>query len=228
MKNAKKILERKRKIIVVLVVMVSFVSVLAWYQMKKAHAYQSYNTGGNKHFKDGHLTVNINGPNGKSDSLTMYIHSDEYEKNKNVSGGTFNNSRHPYTVTTYSSGGGDYKLTVNKQTIYSEKNSNNNYTLLTIKVWYLLPAHEQHRSWEWVTVDKPVFSDPSKDITLYCGGNDGFWENSYHDTQEHWKSVNIHVSTGLVGVASADRDGWKTYDWCSINLILEKPSRSIY
>ena len=59
MKNAKKILERKRKIIVVLVVMVSFVSVLAWYQMKKAHAYQSYNTGGNKHFKDGHLTVNI-------------------------------------------------------------------------------------------------------------------------------------------------------------------------
>ena len=85
MKNAKKILERKRKIIVVLVVMVSFVSVLAWYQMKKAHAYQSYNTGGNKHFKDGHLTVNINGPNGKSDSLTMYIHSDEYEKNKNDS-----------------------------------------------------------------------------------------------------------------------------------------------
>ena len=84
MKNAKKILERKRKIIVVLVVMVSFVSVLAWYQMKKAHAYQSYNTGGNKHFKDGHLTVNINGPNGKSDSLTMYIHSDEYEKNKNI------------------------------------------------------------------------------------------------------------------------------------------------
>lgn len=47
-------------------------------------------------------------------------------------------------------------------------------------------------------MDKPVFSDPSKDITLYCGGNDGFWENSYHDTQEHWKSVNIHVSTGLV------------------------------
>ena len=84
MKNAKKILERKRKIIVVLVVMVLFVSVLAWYQMKKAHAYQSYNTGGNKHFKDGHLTVNINGPNGKSDSLTMYIHSDEYEKNKNI------------------------------------------------------------------------------------------------------------------------------------------------
>ena len=27
--------------------------------------------------------MNINGPNGKSDSLTMYIHSDEYEKNKN-------------------------------------------------------------------------------------------------------------------------------------------------
>lgn len=80
--ECKKILERKRKIIVVLVVMVSFVSVLAWYQMKKAHAYQSYNTGGNKHFKDGHLTVNINGPNGKSDSLTMYIHSDEYEKIK--------------------------------------------------------------------------------------------------------------------------------------------------
>ena len=29
-------------------------------------------------------------------------------------------------------------------------------------------------------------------------------------------------------MASSDRDGWKTYDWCSINLNLEKPSRSIY
>ena len=74
MKNAKKILERKRKIIVVLVVMVSFVSVLAWYQMKKAHAYQSYNTGGNKHFKDGHLTVNINGPNGKRIKMSVVGH----------------------------------------------------------------------------------------------------------------------------------------------------------
>ena len=51
MKNAKKIPGKKRKIIVVLVVMVSFVSVLAWYQMKKAHAYQSYNTGGNNILK---------------------------------------------------------------------------------------------------------------------------------------------------------------------------------
>ena len=225
MKKEKKNMRWK---IVAALVVTTFVSVLTWHQMKNAHAYGTYDTGGNKHFVDGHLTVNMSGPNGKSDSLTMYIHSDDYEKNKNVSGGKFNNSKHPYTVTTYSGGGGDYKLTVNKQTIYSEKNSNNNYTLLTIKVWYLLPAHEQHRSWEWVTVDKPVFSDPSKDITLYCGGNDGFWENSYHDTQEHWKSVNIHVSTGLVGVASADRDGWKTYDWCSINLNLEKPSRSVY
>jgi uncharacterized repeat protein (TIGR02543 family) len=225
MKKEKKNMRWK---IVAALVVTTFVSVLTWHQMKNVHAYKTYNTGGNKHFVDGHLTVNMTGPNGKSDSLTMYIHSDDYEKNKNVSGGTFNNSKHPYTVTTYSGGGGDYKLTVNKQTIYSEKNSNNNYTLLTIKVWYLLPAHEQHRSWEWVTVDKPTFSDPSKDITFYCGGNDGFWDNSYHDTQEHWKSVNIHVSTGLVGVASSDRDGWKTYDWCSINLNLEKPSRSIY
>ena len=225
MKKEKKNMRWK---IVAALVVTTFVSVLTWHQMKNVHAYKTYNTGGNKHFVDGHLTVNMTGPNGKSDSLTMYIHSDDYEKNKNVSGGTFNNSKHPYTVTTYSGGGGDYKLTVNKQTIYSEKNSNNNYTLLTIKVWYLLPAHEQHRSWEWVTVDKPTFSDPSKDITFYCGGNDGFWENSYHDTQEHWKSVNIHFSTGLVGEASSDRDGLKTYDWCSINLNLEKPSRSIY
>ena len=171
MKKEKKNMRWK---IVAALVVTTFVSVLTWHQMKNAHAYETYNTGGNKHFVDGHLTVNMTGPNGKSDSLTMYIHSDDYEKNKNVSGGTFNNSKHPYTVTTYSGGGGDYKLTVNKQTIYSEKNSNNNYTLLTIKVWYLLPAHEQHRSWEWVTVDKPTFSDPSKDITFYCGGNDGF------------------------------------------------------
>ena len=102
MKKEKKNMRWK---IVAALVVTTFVSVLTWHQMKNAHAYETYNTGGNKHFVDGHLTVNMTGPNGKSDSLTMYIHSDDYEKNKNVSGGTFNNSKHPYTVTAYSGGG---------------------------------------------------------------------------------------------------------------------------
>ena len=73
-------------------------------------------------FRSGHLTININGPNGKKDTMTLYIHSDDYDKNKNVSGGTFNNSRHPYTITKYSGGGGNYGLKVDKQTVYSEAN----------------------------------------------------------------------------------------------------------
>ena len=224
MKKGKKILKGKTKIITALAVAVTFISVLAWYQMKNAHAYGTYGTDGNQHFEEGHLTVNINGPDGKSDSMTMTIHSDDYAKNKNVSGGTFNNTHHPYTITMNTSGEGTYKLRLNQQTVYSEKNTSNNYTLLTIKVWYLLPAHEQHRSWDWVTVDKPTFSDSSKEMTLYCGGDDGFWENSYHDTETHWKTFNIHVTTGLVGLASVDRDGWKTYDWCSINMNLDHSS----
>ena len=220
----RKRVNEKSRIILSLIVAAAFVAVLSWCQMKNAHAYGTYNTNGNQHFEEGHLTVNINGPNGKSDSLTMTIHSDDYAKNKNVSGGTFNNSHHPYTITMNSSGEGAYKLRLNKQTVYSEINTSNNYTLLTIKIWYLLPAHEQHRSWDWVTVDKPTFSDSSKDMMLYCGGEDGFWNNSEHDTETHWKTVNIHVSTGLVGLASVDRDGWKTYDWCSINLNLDHTS----
>ena len=79
MKKEKKNMRWK---IVAALVVTTFVSVLTWHQMKNAHAYGTYDTGGNKHFVDGHLTVNMSGPNGKSDSLTMYIHSDEYEKNK--------------------------------------------------------------------------------------------------------------------------------------------------
>ena len=80
MKKEKKNMRWK---IVAALVVTTFVSVLTWHQMKNAYAYKTYNTGGNKHFVDGHLTVNMTGPNGKSDSLTMYIHSDDYEKNKN-------------------------------------------------------------------------------------------------------------------------------------------------
>ena len=45
--------------IVAALVVTTFVSVLTWHQMKNAHAYETYNTGGNKHFVDGHLTVNM-------------------------------------------------------------------------------------------------------------------------------------------------------------------------
>ena len=70
MKKEKKNMRWK---IVAALVVTTFVSVLTWHQMKNAHAYGTYDTGGNKHFVDGHLTVNMSGPNGKSDSLTMYM-----------------------------------------------------------------------------------------------------------------------------------------------------------
>ena len=234
MKRIKKTLKGKGKIVAALAVVISFASVIAWYTSMNAHAFGTYDAGGNKHFEEGHLTINMNGPDGKSDSLTMYIHSDDYAKNKKVSGKDFKKKQHNYTVTTFSGGGGDYSLTLNNQTIKSKINSNNNYTLLTIEVWYLLPAHEQHRSWDWVTVDKPTSVNANENITLYCGGNDGFWENSYHDTAAHWKSVNIHVSTALVGLTASENKtdtnpsgAWKTYDWCSINLNLDHTSGTL-
>lgn len=82
MRNRKKALTRKGKIMAALAVVITFVFVLAWHQMRNAQAYGTYDTGGNKHFVDGHLTVTINGPDGKSDSLTMYVHSDDYKKIK--------------------------------------------------------------------------------------------------------------------------------------------------
>lgn len=99
MRNRKKALTRKGKIMAALAVVITFVFVLAWHQMRNAQAYGTYDTGGNKHFVDGHLTVTINGPDGKSDSLTMYVHSDDYEKNKNVSGATFKKSKQPICPT---------------------------------------------------------------------------------------------------------------------------------
>ena len=239
MRNRKKALTRKGKIMAALAVVITFVFVLAWHQMRNAQAYGTYDTGGNKHFVDGHLTVTINGPDGKSDSLTMYVHSDDYEKNKNVSGATFKKSQHPYTISHYSGGYGSYSLQINgnenRATIWSEKNSRNNYTLLTIPIKYYLPAHEQHRSWDHVTVNKPISVNPDEDITFYCGGNDGFWDSSEHSSQGDWRYINIHISTALVGTSSTNNKtdanpdgGWRTYDWCSINLNLEKAGRSIY
>ena len=99
-------------------VVISFASVIAWYTSMNAHAFGTYDAGGNKHFEEGHLTINMNGPDGKSDSLTMYIHSDDYAKNKKVSGKDFKKKQHNYTVTTFSGGGGDYSLTLNNQTIH--------------------------------------------------------------------------------------------------------------
>lgn len=239
MRNRKKALTRKGKIMVALAVVITFVFVLAWHQMRNVQAYGTYDTGGNKHFVDGHLTVTVNGPDGKSDSLTMYVHSDDYEKNKNVSGATFKKSQHPYTISHYSGGYGSYSLQIkgneNRATIWSEKNSRNNYTLLTIPIKYYLPAHEQHRSWDHVTVNKPISVNPDEDITFYCGGNDGFWDSSEHSSQGDWRYINIHISTALVGTSSTNNKtdanpdgGWRTYDWCSINLNLEKAGRSIY
>ena len=123
-----------------------------------------------------------------------------------------------------SGGGGNYGLKVDKQTVYSEANGGGNYSLMTIKIKYLLPAHEQYRSSNSITYDYPTFSDSSKNMTLTSTGNTGFVKNAGHDTKEQWKTVSIRVSTRLVGVASVDRGGWKTYDWCSINFNLEHPA----
>ena len=84
MKRIKKTLKGKGKIVAALAVVISFASVIAWYTSMNAHAFGTYSAGGNKHFEEGHLTVTINGPDGKSDSLTMYIHSDDYAKTKKL------------------------------------------------------------------------------------------------------------------------------------------------
>lgn len=239
MKRIKKTLKGKGKIVAALAVVISFASVIAWYTSMNAHAFGTYSAGGNKHFEEGHLTVTINGPDGKSDSLTMYVHSDDYAMNKKVSGKDFKDKQHPYTISHYSGGNGDYSLQVNGQdnrvTIKSEKNTKNNYTLLTIPIKYYLPAHEQHCSQNYETVDKPTAINSAENITFYCGGNDGFWESSYHSDRGDWKYINIHISTALVGLSSTNNKmeqvntngEWKTYDWCSMNLNLGRTSGTL-
>lgn len=234
-----KILKGKGKIIAALAVVISFAAVLAWHQVQNAHAFGTYTTNGNKHFEAGHLTVTINGPDGKRDSLTMYIHSDDYAKNKNVSGSVFKDSHHPYTISHYSGGNGDYSLQVdgkdNKVTITSEKNMNDNYVLLTIPIKYYLPAHEQHCSQNYEVVDKPTAINTNENLTFYSGGTDGFWDSSDHSDKGDWKYINIHVNTALVGVASSENKmqnvnpsgEWKTYDWCSMDLNLEHASGTL-
>lgn len=235
----KKKIKKRGKIVAALITVISFAAALTWYNAKNAYAFGTYSAGGNKHFEEGHVTITINGPDGKSDSLTMYVHSDDYAKNKKVSGKDFKDNQHPYTISHYSGGNGDYKLQVNGQdnkvTIKSEKNSNNNYTLLTIPIKYYLPAHEQHCSQNYETVDKPTAINSAESITFYCGGNDGFWESSYHSDRGDWKYINIHISTALVGLSSTNNKmeqvntngEWKTYDWCSMNLNLGRTSGTL-
>lgn len=235
----KRFLKSKGKIVVALVVVISFAAVLAWHQVQNTYAFSTYDAGGNKHFKDGHVTITINGPNGKKDKLVLYVFSKDYEKNKNVSGGTFKDSHHQYEISHYSGGNGDYKLQVNgtnnKVTIWSEKNSNNNYTLLTIPLKFYLPAHEQHCSQNYEIVDKPTAVNSNESITFYCGNDDGFWQNSYHSKNGDWKYINIHISTALVGLTASKNKmknvnpngEWKTYAWCSMDLNLEHTSGTL-
>lgn len=235
----KKKIKKRGKIVAALITVISFAAALTWYNAKNAYAFGTYDAGGNKHFEEGHVTITINGPDGKSDSLTMYVHSDDYAKNKKVSGKDFKDKQHPYTISHYSGGYGAYSLQVdgqdNRVTIKSEKNSNNNYTLLTIPIKYYLPAHEQHCSQNYETVDKPAAINSAEDITFYCGGNDGFWDSSYHSDKGDWKYINIHISTALVGLSSTNNKmkqvntngKWKTYDWCSMNLNLGRTSGTL-
>ena len=65
MKRIKKTLKGKGKIVAALAVVISFASVIAWYTSMNAHAFGTYDAGGNKHFEEGHLTINMNGPDGK-------------------------------------------------------------------------------------------------------------------------------------------------------------------
>lgn len=85
----KKKIKKRGKIVAALITVISFAAALTWYNAKNAYAFGTYDAGGNKHFEEGHVTITINGPDGKSDSLTMYVHSDDYAKNKKVSGKDF-------------------------------------------------------------------------------------------------------------------------------------------
>ncbi len=94
------------------------------------------------------------------------------------------------------------------------------YTGLTFKVKYKLPAHEQHRSWDHVTTDTPP--------NMWCnaGGDGGFWDNSYHHSDENgqWKEVTCHLSVANVGL---NTNNSVRYKWVSISMHLERTSGTL-
>ena len=76
----KKKIKKRGKIVAALITVISFAAALTWYNAKNAYAFGTYDAGGNKHFEEGHVTITINGPDGKSDSLTIVMTTQRTKK----------------------------------------------------------------------------------------------------------------------------------------------------
>ena len=232
MKNKK--IKDNTKALIALLMIISFASVATWYNVKNAHGYVSNYIGSSKHYEDGYAVIMIEGPSGSS-KLNIKFISNDYNKEwystgsgknkktyyyRDQKGIDFIKNSHSYTVKWDAEGGGDYNLWIDEQTITSLANTDNLYTGLAFKVKYKLPAHEQHRSWDWVTLDV------LKDSWAHAGGDGGFWDNSYHhsDADGQWKEVTCHLAVGNVGLNTSD--GYRN-TWPSITMHLARTSGTL-
>ena len=211
----KKFFKYKSKIIIALVVAVSFATVLSWYQMKNAQAqYQTVSNAGSSSFpKNGYWTyIKVNGPYGVS-CLSINIQQKENTVYKNYS---FNDNIRTLTVTKKDiTNENYYNLSLASSQVNTEWNGTN-YSWIGIKVKYTVPAHYYYKG---ISYDAPG----SRSHTLRDG-------QPGHEKSAHSVTTTIGMSAYDTGVAPYRIDGkYYRYHDCTVTIdITNRDKHTVY
>lgn len=227
-----KICKYKKRILLVLLAVFVLTGIVGYYHIKNASAISEEYVGYSRHYEDGKAVIMVQGPSGFS-KMNIRFRSNDYSSNPNQAGYDFVKNEHSYTVyksTTESDslGGGPYDLDMDTQDITSEWNGSDGYTSLKFTIKMKIPAHEEHRQWDQVTVDTVNGVD--------CGsyGTGGFWESSYHSSSDEWVDVTCRLSVYNTGLTTLYNDNgfqganFYRYSWASMTMHLENPTRTVW
>lgn len=216
--NEKKKKYRSRlKIILSFCIIVSFALAVAWNHFQNVEAYGTITNAGSSSFpKNGYYTyIKVKGPSGTS-TLSIRVQQKTNTVYKNY---TFDESSRPLVIETMSTGSSNpYKLSLVTTAVNTEKadTTNGQYSWISIKVKYTVPAHEKYSS---VTYDAP--SSQAHHLTNTPAHKTAV-QNNYVTT------VGLSVyDTAVAPYRNPDTQKYYRYHDCAVTINLKKDSYTV-
>lgn len=213
----KKKYSSKLKIILSFCIIVSFALVVAWNHFQDVNAYETIDNAGSSSFpKNGYYTyIKVKGPSGTS-TLSIRVQQKTNTVYKNY---TFDESSRPLVIETMSTGSSNpYKLSLVTTAVNTEKanTTNGQYSWVSIKVKYTVPAHEKYSS---VTYDAP--SSKAHHLTN-TPAHKAAVQNDYVTT------VGLSVyDTAVAPYRNPDTQKYYRYHDCAVTINLKKDSYTV-
>ena len=213
----KKKYSSKLKIILSFCIIVSFALAVAWNHFQNVDAYETIDNAGSSSFpKNGYYTyIKVKGPSGTS-TLSIRV---QQKTNTVYKDYTFDESSRPLVIETMSTGSSNpYKLSLVTTAVNTEKANitNGQYSWISIKVKYTVPAHEKYSS---VTYDTP--SSKSHHLTNTPAHKTAV-QNDYVTT------VGLSAyDTGVAPYRDPDTQKYYRYHDCAVTINLKKDSYTV-